>query len=83
MGNGEVSIIITKEDFQHYWRRVKEHTVSSFLGRHFGHYAAAAHSDLLSEVHARHLALITKTGAAPKRWPKGVSVMLDKLQESQ
>ena len=23
IGDGEVSIIITKEDFQHYWRRVK------------------------------------------------------------
>ena len=30
MGKGEVSIIITKEDFQHYWRRVKEWTASSY-----------------------------------------------------
>ena len=48
-------------------------------GRHFGHYAAAAHSDALSEVHARHLALITKAGAAPNRWSKGLSVMLEKI----
>ena len=47
MGDGEVSIIITKEDFQHDWRRVKERTVSLFSERHFGHYAAAAQSDLL------------------------------------
>ena len=79
MGDGEVSIIITKEDFQHYWRRVKERTASSFLGRHFGHYAAVAHSDLLSDAHTRYLALITKTGAAPKRWPKGLSFMLEKI----
>ena len=65
--------------FQHYWRRVKDCTVSSFSGRHFDHYAAAAHSDLLSEAHTRHLALITKTGAAPKRWSKGLSVMLEKI----
>ena len=79
IGDGEVSIIIIKEDFQHYWRRVKERTASSFSGRHFGHYAAAAHSDVFSEAHTRHLALITKTGAAPKRWSKGLSVMLEKL----
>ena len=79
IGDGEVSIIITKEDFQHYWRRMKERTASSFSGRHFGHIAAAAHSDLLSEAHARHLALITKTGVAPKIWSKGLSIMLEKI----
>ena len=81
MGEGEVSIIITKEDFQYHWKSVKERTASSFSGRHFGHYAAAAHSDALSEVHTRHLALVTKTGAAPNRWSKGLSVMLEKMQE--
>ena len=79
MGNGEVSIIVTKEDFQHYWKQMKERTASSISGRHFGHYGAAAHSDLLSEVHARHTALVTKTGAAPKRWSRGLSVMLEKI----
>ena len=54
-------------------------TASSFSGRHFGHYAAAARSDALSEVHAQHLVLITKTGAAPNRWSKGLSVMLEKV----
>ena len=79
MGDEEVSIIITKEDFQHCWRRVKERRASSFLGRHVGHYAAVDHLDLLSEAHAWHLALITKIGAAPKRWSKGLSVMLEKI----
>ena len=79
MGEGEVSIIITKEDFQHYWKRVKERTASSYSGRHFGHYKAAAHSEYLSEVHAKHMALITKTGATPSRWSKGLSVMLEKI----
>ena len=78
-GEGEVSIIITKEDFQYYWRKVKERTALSFSGHHFGHYAAAAHLDALSEVHARRLALITKSGVAPNRWPEGLSVMLEKI----
>ena len=79
MGEGKVSIIITKEDFQHYWKRVKERTASSYSGRHFGHYKAAAHSEYLSEVHAKHMALITKTGATPIRWSKGLSVMMEKI----
>ena len=79
MGDGEVSIIITKEDFQYYLRRVKERTASSFSGRHFGHYVATAPLDLLSEAHTRHLALITKTDTAPKRLPKGLSVPLEKI----
>ena len=76
--------IITKEYFQYYWKRVKERTASSYSGRHFGHYKSAAHSDYLSEVHARHLALITKTGATPSRWSKGLSVILElRTWESQ
>ena len=38
-----------------------------------------AHSDLLSKAHTLQLALITKTGAAPKRWSKGLSVMLENI----
>ena len=33
-GNGESSIIITKEDLQHYWGIVKERTAPSFSERH-------------------------------------------------
>jgi hypothetical protein len=52
MGNGEVNIIITREDFQHYWRRMKERTASSFSGRHVGHYTATACSNLFSARYA-------------------------------
>ena len=58
---------------------MKERTASSYSGRHFGHYKAAAHSEYLSEVHAKHLALITKTGSTPSQWSKGLSVMLEKI----
>ena len=43
MGDGEVNIFITKEDFKHYWGRMKERTASSYSGRHVGHHKAAAH----------------------------------------
>ena len=50
-----------------------------YSGRHFGHYKAATHLDYLSEVHARTRGLVTKTGATPERWSKGLSVMLEKF----
>ena len=58
---------------------MKERRASSYSGRHFGHYEAATHSEYLSEVHARTLSLITKTGATSGRWSKGLSVMLEKI----
>ena len=79
MGEGEVDIVISKEDFQYYWRRAKEKTSSSFLGVHFGHYKAAAHLDFLSATLAKKLLLITETGASPERWARGLSVMLEKI----
>ena len=79
IGNGKVDIIITKEDFQHFWRRAKERTALSISTQHFGHYCAAAHSDYLSEVHARKLTLISKTDSSPERWARGLSVLLEKI----
>ena len=35
--------------------------------------------DFLSEVHAKTIELVTKTGATPDRWSKGLSVMLEKI----
>ena len=65
MGAGEVNIVISKEDFQHYWKHAKEHTLSSFSGMHFGHYKAAAHLDFLSKTHALKLSLITAAVSIP------------------
>ena len=67
MKDGKVDIVITKEDFQYFWKRAKERTASSFWKVHFGHYTSAAHSDFLLDVHARKLSLIAQTGNAPDR----------------
>ena len=67
VGDGKVDVIITKEDFQHFWKRAKERMSSSISTQHFGHYCAAAKSDYLSEVHAKKLSLISKTGSPPER----------------
>ena len=61
MKDGEVDIVITEEDFRHYWRRAREQTASSFSRLYFGHYKAAAYSKYLSEVHALKLSLIAQT----------------------
>ena len=79
MKDGEVDIVITEEDFRHYWRRARERTASSFSKLHFGHYKAAAYSQYMSEVHALKLSLIAQTGSAPERWARGLSVMLEKI----
>ena len=72
MGDGEVSVIVIEEDFQHYWWRMKERTALSCSGRHFGLYKTA-------EVHAMTVELATKTRAIPKRWSKRLSVILEKI----
>jgi hypothetical protein len=73
-----ISCEITKEDFQRYWRRIKERTSSSLSGLHYGHYKAAATEDPLSEIHALFTQLAV-TGASPlARWEKGLSCMLEK-----
>ena len=79
MGTGEVSIEISRENYQYHWKRVKERTALSFSGLYFGHYKAAAYSDTLSRIHALKLALITKTGSAPNRWARVLSCMLEKV----
>lgn len=79
IGEGEVSVAISQEDYQYYWRRVKERTSSSLSGLHFGHYKSIATDDELSNILARKLSLISSTGSAPERWARGLSVMLEKI----
>ena len=78
-GEGEVSIAISQDDYQYYWKRIKERTSSSLSGIHFGHYKSIAHDDDLSKLMARKLSLTTLTGASPERWARGLSVMLEKI----
>ena len=79
MEQGEVDIVVNVDNFQHYWKQAKERTDLSYSKLHFGHYKSGAHSKLLSEVHALKLSLITKTGSAPERWARGLSVILEKI----
>ena len=79
MNTGKVDVTVSTEDFQYYWRRVKERISSSYFKLHFGHYKSAAHSEFLSSCHAAKLSLITKTGCTPERWARVLNVMLEKM----
>jgi hypothetical protein len=73
-----ISCEITRQDFQHHWKKAKERTYSSLSGLHYGHYKAPTHSDLLSEIHAIMAELVVTGGAPFARWESGLSVMLEK-----
>ncbi len=48
----EIKTMITTEDFQNYWQRVDERTLSSFSRVTFSHYKAAVYHPMLSAMHA-------------------------------
>ena len=79
MTNGDATITITPEEFQYFWKRVKERTSSSLSGIHYGHYKAAANSDRISGFLAKKITLISRTGCPPERWSYGLTVMLEKI----
>ena len=58
-----VCTFITSEDYQHYWKRVKERTSSSSYSRlHFRHYIAAADRETLSRLHVAKISEVTRRG---------------------
>jgi hypothetical protein len=75
-----ISCEITRQDFQHHWRRSRERTSSSVSGLHYGHYKAASHSELLSEIHALMTELAVTGGTPLARWENGLSAMLEKTK---
>jgi hypothetical protein len=59
----------------------EECTSLSLSSLHFGHYKAAIHNDKLSEMHSIFIDMIAlNSGYSPKRWQKGLTVMLEKKQ---
>ena len=75
----EVSIFVTADDYQYFWKRVKERTSSSYSRLHFGHYIAAADSKILSELHAAKISEVARRGVPLARWGIGVTVLLEKI----
>jgi hypothetical protein len=51
---------------------------SSLSSLHFGHYKAVIDNDKLSEMHSVFVDIVVNLGYSPKRWQKGLTVMLEK-----
>ncbi len=71
--------MITMEDFQKYWQRVDERTLSSFSEVTFSHYKAAAFHYMLSAMHAAYLTACARKGIPLKRWGVTLTVLLKKI----
>ena len=78
--NGERNkIVITPKEFQSFWRRVNEFTLSSMLGVHYSHYKAAIQDKVSTKVLAQQLTVIAQSGIPPEDWSVGLQVMLEKI----
>ncbi len=79
--NGEGSeIVITPNDFKHFWRKVNKFTSSSMSGVHYGHYKAAIQDELISEALALQLTVVMRSGIPPENQRGGgFQVMLEKI----
>jgi hypothetical protein len=74
-GEGNESIIMP-EKFKHFWRKVNEFTSSSMSGVHYSHYV---HTVSSTEILARQLTVIARSGIPPESWSVGLQVMLEKI----
>jgi hypothetical protein len=70
----------TCEDFHAYSKKAKECTSLSLSSFHFGHCKAVINNDKLSKMHSIFIDIAVHSGCSPKRWQKGLTVMLKKKQ---
>ena len=79
MSREEVCTFITAEDYQYYWKRVKERRSSSYSRLHFGHYNIAADSKTLSKLHIAKISEVPRRGVPLARWGVRVIVLLEDI----
>jgi hypothetical protein len=78
--NGEgKEIIITPEEFTHFWKKVGEFTSLSSSGVHYGHFKAAIQDQMSTRVLALQLTVIARSGMPPESWSVGLQVMREKI----
>jgi hypothetical protein len=78
--NGEGNkIVITPDNFKHFWRKVNKFTSLSMSGIYYGHYKAAIQDELSSAVLALQLTVIARNGVPPENRSVGLQVMLEKI----
>ena len=74
----EIYIDVTKEDFQKYWKKLKEKTASFISQLHFGHYKSASLYWYLSEAHTILMHIVCKLSYSINWFQKWLMVMVDK-----
>ena len=74
----KVTSNILLEEYQSFWKKKRESTVTSPYGLHIGHYKAAVHQLKILEVHRILLVIPFKTGRVPSRWRRTVQTMIEK-----
>ena len=62
-----------------FWRRVKQFTLSSLSGIHYGHYKAAVQDKLSTNLLLQQLPIIALSGVPPMSWSVGLQVVLEKI----
>ena len=78
MNRPPVANKITMQEFQDYWKKVRERTSSSPSGRHFGQWKAIAKSDYLSAIFTKLTSLPVESGFSPSRWCQRLECSLEK-----
>jgi hypothetical protein len=59
-------IIITPEDFKHFWKRVGEITSSSMLGIHYNHYKAIIQCNISTKILAQQFTVVARSSIPPE-----------------
>ncbi len=73
-----VSITITPQPWQQYWKVVNEETLFSKSGLHFRHYIVGSKSDIILHYHAAQVTVTLAHAIQLEQWSRGLSVMLEK-----
>jgi hypothetical protein len=69
---------IPMNDYSHHWSRCREFTSTGVSGLHYGHFIASLSDSMMSELDRSLLEVSLQTGLAPKRWKRGIDVMIPK-----
>lgn len=69
---------INVQEFQDYWRKIRERTSSSPSGRHFGQWKAIAKSDYLSAIFTKLTSLPVESGFHPNQLCQRLECSLEK-----
>ena len=77
---GEIDTYIDSASWKDSWKAAKENTSSGPSGLHFGHFKADALVPHLAELDATMANIPIITGYTPKRWRRGLNVMIEKKE---